>query len=737
MSDTRFTIAEDIEENLPEEVDIFVRLSRLGNFKRGTEWYEASLSSQSMYFPIAAERADFLLEQGSYRQLDDLLDEVTHKIEQKVYVFTENEVLLFQILKALAKMHIHGDLNDALEEARIVWRRLPRVEPADPSEVEIHILEIYLRIVAFASQASSWVRPEDTQPPWAASSTPVWFGFHRWAKTLADQGRLWEAQKIMRMLLTVLSPENGLKLCEEFMGNMDEEDLPESAIISNLSTVNACTRYLVGHTGVSDKLEVVSKAQAWSSLANSFQKCLQNIQIAEVNGRPYFETKLADLEVKMYKGVDEEIPVSKVYRTVLEEAREVSDLQVQAESSWALYEVENEIKNPDFHGLQQLQKLQLDTMEDTLGYVTHLNQCLRSYLQQQGENGARERIPAMFLETSPAAKARFNIPNLKKNHLESRLQLAQLEGDDTHISQAKKELEDYADPPENRTRRATIPLHWAVRINDIFGVRQALAAGDSVNERAEDGSTALHYAVERSKSLQITTLLLESGARPNICRDSDGYAPLHVLVSTSYRLEDAAYPILDKLLQFKADFRIRTNENGTVLGLAAQQNLARIVKRLLEAGADVHSPHWQNRSALNVASWFAHIETMKVLIEAGANVNFNEWTTQTPLLEIVCNNKGNPLGGPARYVEGLKLLLDNGADIHARAGDENAYYTVLGRAVFNGNLGMVKHLIERGADPVDQRPLVGGSLKSLVNVAIEGGHYHTARYLEEMGVQRD
>ncbi|KIW98770.1 uncharacterized protein Z519_00433 [Cladophialophora bantiana CBS 173.52] len=95
---------------------------------------------------------------------------------------------------------------------------------------------------------------------------------------------------------------------------------------------------------------------------------------------------------------------------------------------------------------------------------------------------------------------------------------------------------------------------------------------------------------------------------------------------------------------------------------------------------------------------------MKVLIGAGANVNFNEWTTQTPILEIVCNNKRHPLGGPARYVEGLKLLLDNGVDIHARAGDENAYYTVLGRAVFNGNLGMVKLLIEQRADPVDQRP---------------------------------
>jgi ankyrin repeat protein len=194
-------------------------------------------------------------------------------------------------------------------------------------------------------------------------------------------------------------------------------------------------------------------------------------------------------------------------------------------------------------------------------------------------------------------------------------------------------------------------------------------------------------------------------------------APLHILVSTSYLRDATTYPILEKLLQFKANFRIRTNDNGTVLAVAVCQNLAKLVKRLLEAGADVYSPLFENRSALNTAAWYAHIETMKVLIDAGADVNFNEWGGgQTPLLEIVCNNKGTPTRDPARYVEGVKLLLDNRADIHARSGDATEYATVLGWAVYNRNLGMAKILIERGADPVDQR---FGDGKSLVNVALK------------------
>jgi ankyrin repeat protein len=536
------------------------------------------------------------------------------------------------------------------------------------------------------------------------------------------------------MLLTVLPPADGLSFCEEFMENMDKGERQESALIADLSTVNACTRYLVSQRETSsDESAILLKAQRWSSLAHSFQESLQDTDIVESRGRPYFETKLADVEVEMFRGLGEEVPVSEVYRTVIKEAREVSDLSVLAESSWALYDAETEATNMTLLSLQTLQR---DTMKDSLGYVTHLNQSLQLYLQRQGQKGAQGPALGMYLQSSPAAMANFNVPSLKIGHLQNQLQLVQLEGgNDMQISQAKKELEDYTDPPENRTRRALIPLHSAVRSNDILAVRRALSGGHPVNERAEDGSTALHYAVQGSQSLEITALLLNHGARPDICRDLDGYAPLHVLVSTSYLRDAAAYPILEKLLQFKADFRIRTNDNGTVLAMAACQNLAKLVKRLLEAGADVHSPLFENRSALNIAAWHAHLETMKVLIDAGADVNFNEWGGgQTPLLEIVCNNKGTPTRDPARYVEGVKLLLDNGADIHARSGDATKYATVLGRAVYNGNLGMVKILIERGADPVDQRFSDG---KSLVNVALEQGHPHTARYLEEIGVRRD
>jgi ankyrin repeat protein len=277
--------------------------------------------------------------------------------------------------------------------------------------------------------------------------------------------------------------------------------------------------------------------------------------------------------------------------------------------------------------------------------------------------------------------------------------------------------------------RSNIPLHSAVKSGSIHLVRQHLDAKEPVNEKATDGSTALHYSVERSKSLEIANLLLERGADPNARRTTDGYAPLHVLVSTSYLRDAAAYAIIDKFISYKVDVRARAANNQSIVGLAACQNLAKPIQRLLEAGADVNSPFKDTRSALNIAAWNAHLETMKVLIDANANVNIDD-SGQVPLLEIVCcRGVSTDLN---RYVEGARMLLDAGAYIDYRYSNGSA--TALGRAVFNGNLGLVKLLMDRRADPVGSR---FGDGQSLVDCALEQGHKDIAKYLEDAGVERD
>lgn len=136
-------LAGDIEEDVTEEIDIFVRLSRLGNFQKGMEWLNGSLLSHAGYFPVLAERADFLLEQGSYKQLGELLDDVDQKLRKRLYDFTEDERLLIRLFKAHFEMHSHGNLNDALEEARSVVRRLPKFEPHLDDDLSVGFVDIF------------------------------------------------------------------------------------------------------------------------------------------------------------------------------------------------------------------------------------------------------------------------------------------------------------------------------------------------------------------------------------------------------------------------------------------------------------------------------------------------------------------------------------------------------------------------------------------------------------------
>jgi hypothetical protein len=75
----------------------------------------------------------------------------------------QDEKLLFRLFRALATLHVYGNFNDALEEARLVWRRLPKSEPTSLNEIEVgpgDLLAIgqELRVADSHSRTISWDR---------------------------------------------------------------------------------------------------------------------------------------------------------------------------------------------------------------------------------------------------------------------------------------------------------------------------------------------------------------------------------------------------------------------------------------------------------------------------------------------------------------------------------------------------------------------------------------------------
>ena len=114
-----------VTTSLQDELDAFIRYSRLGLFQRAQEVYGDVLDGPyETLFPVTAELADSLLEQGNFRHLFTFLEDRLRRATQ--LSFKGNEVGLLRLLKALADFHRYGDLRGTLEVARS-WRKAAEI----------------------------------------------------------------------------------------------------------------------------------------------------------------------------------------------------------------------------------------------------------------------------------------------------------------------------------------------------------------------------------------------------------------------------------------------------------------------------------------------------------------------------------------------------------------------------------------------------------------------------------
>jgi len=185
----------------------------------------------------------------------------------------------------------------------------------------------------------------------------------------------------------------------------------------------------------------------------------------------------------------------------------------------------------------------------------------------------------------------------------------------------------------------------AVKSGKPAAVRAALQPKPDVNAAEADGTTALHWAVQRNDT-QTAQLLLSAGAKAQAA-----------------------------------------NRYGvTPLSLAAQNGNAAIIDMLLKAGADANSVLPGGETALMTAARTGNADAVNVLIAHGANVSAIESARgQNALMWAAA--EGN--------VEAIKALLAHGADIKAR---ENGGWTAYLFAVRAGRTDAINALLAAGAD---------------------------------------
>lgn len=167
---------------------------------------------------------------------------------------------------------------------------------------------------------------------------------------------------------------------------------------------------------------------------------------------------------------------------------------------------------------------------------------------------------------------------------------------------------------------------------------------------------------------------------------------------------------LDELLTAGADVNRRDSDNKTVLHKACETSNLAAIKLILRHKPNVNLRDNWGGTPLIIATHENHVEIVKLLLSHGAD----------PYIEA-SRYKSTPLRN-ARSGEIVTLLIDNGANIDAKASD-NA--TPLIWASGYGHLSTVKGLCGHGVD-VNQR---GGRGQTALHNAADQGQIDTVRFL--------
>ncbi len=140
------------------------------------------------------------------------------------------------------------------------------------------------------------------------------------------------------------------------------------------------------------------------------------------------------------------------------------------------------------------------------------------------------------------------------------------------------------------------------------------------------------------------------------------------------------------------------------------------VSSMLKLGMDANETDVEGRTALMFAAYNGHTEIARILIDRGAKIDALDHSHRTALLFAAT--------GP--FPETVKLLLDNKSNPNVV--DNGEHFSPLMHAAAEGNLDIVKILLEYGADP-DLKDVDGDTAESF---ARQKGHTALVDYLKSM-----
>ena len=191
-------------------------------------------------------------------------------------------------------------------------------------------------------------------------------------------------------------------------------------------------------------------------------------------------------------------------------------------------------------------------------------------------------------------------------------------------------------------------------------VLRAIRQGADVNERDENGNTALIFAASKRPRVVIIRALLEGGADAT-ARNNDGATALIFAAAKTMRPD-----VITLMLNAGADANVELANGWTALMFAAAENPdPEVVKALWCGRARINHRAEDGTTALMLAAERnPNADVVKELIKYGAHVNAKDNGGRTALIAAALRNS-RLVSEPDPNPEAIDALLDGGADVNA------------------------------------------------------------------------
>ena len=218
------------------------------------------------------------------------------------------------------------------------------------------------------------------------------------------------------------------------------------------------------------------------------------------------------------------------------------------------------------------------------------------------------------------------------------------------------------------------PLHLTAYWGLSHIINVLVDQGADVNAEDAQKRTPLLCAALNGQ-IDVAYNLIHLGAVVD-ARDSSAATPLHAAVINDH------LRVADFLLAWGSDANAQNKDGSTPMSLAASNGNLTMMDLLLRWGAQLEKAGERGLSPLEIASREGHTAAVQWLLMRGADVNFKN---ACPLVEAMFANQPHI----------IRILQDTGADINAM---NQLGYTALGAAVKQGNMNIVRRLVNAGAD---------------------------------------